>query len=104
MRSVSFDEAVAALDARTNYEASGQLVAPSRDRIEALVEMLDHPERGFPVIHVTGTNGKSTTVRAAAEVLRATGLRVATFTSPHVSTIRERFTYAGEPISEAQFV
>lgn len=101
---MTFEEAVAALDARTNYEASGQLVAPTRERIEALVDMLDHPERGFPVVHVTGTNGKTTAVRAAAEVLGATGLRVATFTSPHVSSIRERFTYGGEPISESDFV
>jgi dihydrofolate synthase / folylpolyglutamate synthase len=101
---MQFSQAVEALDARTNYERSGRLVAPTRERIEALLELLDHPEQNFPVIHITGTNGKSTTARAATEVLRAAGLRVATYTSPHVSSVRERFAYDGAPISEEEFV
>ena len=101
---MEFAEAVAALDARTNYERTGRLVAPTLDRIAELVDMLDHPERGYPVIHVTGTNGKTTTARAATEVLRAVGLKVATYTSPHVMSVRERFTYDGEPISDGEFV
>jgi dihydrofolate synthase/folylpolyglutamate synthase len=65
---------------------------------------MDHPERGYPVIHITGTNGKTTTARAATEVLRAAGLRVATYTSPHLMSVRERFAYDGEPIQEEDFV
>jgi dihydrofolate synthase/folylpolyglutamate synthase len=99
-----FQDAVAALDARTNYERTGRLVAPTIERITALLEMLDHPEQGYPVIHVTGTNGKSTIARAASEVLAATGLQVATYSSPHVSSIRERFQYGGEPVGEDDFV
>jgi dihydrofolate synthase/folylpolyglutamate synthase len=101
---MNYAEALAALDARTNYERTGRLVAPTRERIEALVDLLDHPERNYPVIHVTGTNGKTTTARAATETLRAAGLRVATYTSPHVSDVRERFAYDGAPISEDDFV
>src|SRR5439155_15935060 len=58
----------------------------------------------YPVIHITGTNGKTTCARAATEVLRAAGLRVATYTSPHLINVRERFSYDGEPISEEEFV
>lgn len=101
---MNFSEAVAGLDARSNYERTGRLTAPTLDRIAALVDMLDHPERGYPVIHITGTNGKTTVARAATEVLRAAGLKVATYTSPHVSDIRERFHYDGSPISAHDFV
>lgn len=102
--SVTFDEAVAALDARTNYETSGRLVSPTRERIEALLDMLGNPHHGMPAIHVTGTNGKTTTARAATEVLRASGLHVATYTSPHVESITERFSYDALPIPEDDFV
>jgi len=98
-----FSDAVAALDARTNYERTGRLVAPTLDRMRALVDLLAHPERGYPAIHVTGTNGKTTVARAAAEVLRALDLGVATYTSPHVSSIRERFLFDAQPIPEDDF-
>lgn len=101
---MEYAEAVAELDGRTNYERTGRLVAPTRERIEALLDLLDHPEQNYPAIHVTGTNGKTTTARAASEVLRAAGLRVATYTSPHVSDVRERFSYDGATISEDDFV
>jgi len=101
---MNYDEAVRALDKRTNYERSGRLTSPTLERIEALLDLMDHPERGYPVIHVTGTNGKTTTARAATEVLRAAGLRVATYTSPHLMSVRERFAYDGDAISEEEFV
>jgi len=90
-----YDEAVRALDKRTNYERTGRLTSPTLERIKALLDLMDHPEQGYPVIHITGTNGKTTTARAATEVLRAAGLRVATYTSPHLMTVRERFAYGG---------
>jgi dihydrofolate synthase / folylpolyglutamate synthase len=101
---MKFSDALAALDRRTNYERSGRLTAPTLDRIAALMDLMDHPERHYPAIHITGTNGKTTCARAATEVLRAAGLRVATYTSPHVESVRERFTYDGASISEAEFV
>src|SRR6266568_1490010 len=101
---MNYDEAVAALDERTNYERSGRLTSPTLERVSALLDLMDHPERGYPTIHVTGTNGKTTCARAATEVLRATGLRVATYTSPHVVDLRERFAYDGAPISKEEFV
>jgi len=99
-----FDRAVAALDSRTNYESSGRLPAPTLERIEALLDTMAHPERSYPVVHVTGTVGKTTTVKAAAEVLRAAGLSVGTYISPHVESLRERFSFDGALISEDEFV
>ncbi|MET0938548.1 MAG: Mur ligase family protein [Gaiellaceae bacterium] len=60
------------------------------DRMRALLEELDHPERAFRSIHVVGTNGKSTATRTIAALLRGEGLRVGAYTSPHVSGWEER--------------
>ncbi|HEX6701122.1 MAG TPA: Mur ligase family protein [Gaiellaceae bacterium] len=60
------------------------------DRMHVLLERLGNPERAFPAIHVVGTNGKSTATRAIAALLRAEGLRVGAYTSPHVSGWAER--------------
>ena len=78
-------------------------MAPSLHRIEALCEALNHPERVVPVIHVTGTNGKTSTARIVSSLLVATGLNVGTYTSPHLQTIRERLALNGAPISEDDF-
>jgi dihydrofolate synthase / folylpolyglutamate synthase len=78
-------------------------LAPSLHRVEALMEALDHPERYVPAIHITGTNGKTSCARLASAILAATGLRVGTYTSPHLQTIRERIALNGEPISPDAF-
>jgi dihydrofolate synthase/folylpolyglutamate synthase len=78
-------------------------VAPSLGRIRALTELLGDPQRAYPVIHVTGTNGKGSTAAMIESLLRATGLRTGRFTSPHVSRINERITIDGEPISDRRF-
>ncbi|MBI4730518.1 MAG: bifunctional folylpolyglutamate synthase/dihydrofolate synthase [Acidobacteria bacterium] len=96
-----FREAVARLDARTNYEATGRLVAPTLERMRALAGLLANPS--LPAIHVTGTNGKTTCARAATEVLRAAGLAVGTYTSPHLHSPTERIAFDGVPISEDEF-
>jgi dihydrofolate synthase/folylpolyglutamate synthase len=101
---MNYRDALAALDARTNYERAGRLVAPTRARMDALMDLMNHPQRSFNAVHVTGTNGKTTVARVATEVLRAAGLHVATYISPHVNDVRERFLYDGEPISEHDFV
>ena len=76
---------------------------PSLHRIEALCEVLDHPERTVPAIHLTGTNGKTSTARITSSLLTASGLAVGTYTSPHLESIRERLALDGEPISEEAF-
>jgi dihydrofolate synthase/folylpolyglutamate synthase len=77
---------------------------PTLDRIRALVDLLGDPQRSYPVIHVGGTNGKTTTARIIDAVLRGFGLRVGRFTSPDLSSVTERISLDGEPISARRFV
>ena len=77
---------------------------PSLDRIEAFLELLGEPQRSYPVIHLTGTNGKTSTSRMIDTLIRATGLRTGRFTSPHVESMTERISLDGEPLTEEQFL
>jgi dihydrofolate synthase/folylpolyglutamate synthase len=76
---------------------------PTMRRIEALCGALDHPEQRVPAIHVTGTNGKTSTARIITSILAATGLSVGTYTSPHLQSIRERIALNGIAISRTDF-
>jgi dihydrofolate synthase / folylpolyglutamate synthase len=76
---------------------------PSLDRIRALCELLGDPQRAAPVIHLTGTNGKTSTARMVDSLVRGLGLRTGRFTSPHVESMRERICIDGEPLSEERF-
>jgi dihydrofolate synthase/folylpolyglutamate synthase len=76
---------------------------PSLDRIRELAELLDHPELTYPSIHVTGTNGKTTTARLATAIACAHGLTSGTFISPHVISVNERISLCGEPITDEEF-
>ena len=98
---MTFEEADAYLDA-LGVDAMKSL-KPSLHRIEAICAALDHPERSVPAIHITGTNGKTSTARIATSLLGAAGLNAATYTSPHLQTIRERLTRSGEAISAEDF-
>jgi dihydrofolate synthase/folylpolyglutamate synthase len=77
---------------------------PSLDRIAAFTELLGDPQAAYPVIHLTGTNGKTSTSRMIDGLVRALGLRTGRFTSPHVESMRERICIDGEPLTEQQFV
>src|SRR5215204_1781407 len=77
--------------------------APSLGRIQALTELLGDPQRTYPVIHLTGTNGKGSTATMIESLLRADGLRTGRFTSPHVLSVTERITIDGQPISDERF-
>ena len=79
-------------------------IVPTLDRIAALATLLGDPQRAYPVIHVTGTNGKTSAARMAETLLRARGLRTGLYTSPHLSSLRERISIDGEPLSPADFV
>ncbi len=74
-------------------------VEPSLDRIRAVMELLGDPQRTFPVIHLTGTNGKTSTTRMIETLCREHGLTTGRFTSPHLHSVRERIAIAGQPIS-----
>ena len=78
-------------------------VQPSLERIQALVDLLGNPQRAYPVVHITGTNGKTTTARIVEALLREFGLRTGRFTSPHLHEMTERIAVDGEPISGAAF-
>ncbi|MGH2726561.1 MAG: bifunctional folylpolyglutamate synthase/dihydrofolate synthase [Actinomycetota bacterium] len=95
---MDFAQALRALDERIPTR-----MVPDLDRMRALSELLDQPQRTYPSIHVTGTNGKTTTAWVASELLRAIGLSVGTYTSPHLHHVRERIAHGGEPISEQEF-
>jgi dihydrofolate synthase / folylpolyglutamate synthase len=79
-------------------------VNPSLERMRALVTLLGDPQRAYPVIHITGTNGKTSTARMTEALLRARGLRTGLFTSPHLSAIGERICVDGEPLDAERFV
>jgi dihydrofolate synthase / folylpolyglutamate synthase len=98
---MSFEEASAHLDA-LGIDAMKSLT-PTLERIEALCEAMDHPERRAAAIHVTGTNGKSSVARMATALLDEAGLNVGTFTSPHLESVTERISLGGAPITEAEF-
>ncbi|MDR0594587.1 MAG: bifunctional folylpolyglutamate synthase/dihydrofolate synthase [Bifidobacteriaceae bacterium] len=77
---------------------------PTLDRVRAAVDLLGDPQRTYRVIHVAGTNGKTSTSRIAESLVRAHGLRTGLFTSPHLTSVRERIAIDGQPISRAAFL
>ena len=79
-------------------------IEPSLDRILALTSLLGDPQQAYPVIHITGTNGKTSTARMTETLLRARGLRTGLFTSPHLVSMRERICVDGEPLSAERFI
>lgn len=79
-------------------------IAPSLDRISAITELLGDPQRAYPVIHLAGTNGKTSTARMIESLLGAFGLSSGLFTSPHLHTMRERIRVGGTPVSMERFV
>lgn len=73
-------------------------------RIGKLLDLLGSPQRAYPAIHLTGTNGKTSTARMIDSLLRAFGLHTGRYTSPHLETVRERISLDGEPVGEERFV
>ena len=79
-------------------------IEPSLVRMQALMDLMDDPQKRYPVVHITGTNGKSSTARMIDELFRALGLRTGRFTSPHLESSRERICLNGEPITEQRYI
>jgi dihydrofolate synthase/folylpolyglutamate synthase len=77
---------------------------PSLDRISAVMNLLGDPQHAFPAIHVTGTNGKTSTTRMIEGMLREMGLSTGRFTSPHLHDLRERIALNGNPIDAEKFI
>lgn len=81
-----------------------QRIDPSLDRIRTLTTFLGDPQAAYPVIHVTGTNGKTSTARMIESLLRSFGLKTGLMTSPHLTDLRERIRIDGEPIGIEAFL
>src|SRR5690348_3905771 len=77
---------------------------PSLDRIEAFTELLGEPQHSFRSVHLTGTNGKTSTSRMIETLLRALDLRTGRFTSPHLERMNERICIDGDPLTDEEFV
>src|SRR5688500_10062573 len=106
---MDLDSALVWLNTHVNYESAaggppraGSVGGLSLDRMRALVEVLDEPQRQYPVIHVTGTNGKGSTARIATALLAETGLSVGTYSSPHLRRVNERIARNFEPIGDLE--
>ncbi|MCS4490697.1 MULTISPECIES: folylpolyglutamate synthase/dihydrofolate synthase family protein [unclassified Corynebacterium] len=93
-------EVEAELDQRFNET----IIDPTLDRIEFLMDLLGHPERSFPAIHIAGTNGKTSTVRMVESLLRAFHRRTGRTTSPHLQLVTERIAIDGRPIHPRDYV
>lgn len=79
-------------------------VQPSIERVQLAMNILGDPQNLYRIVHLTGTNGKTSTARMISALLRASGRKAGRFTSPHLTTMRERISVNDEPISPAQFV
>ena len=95
---MDYHAALAYLDAHI-----GQGMKPGLRRIETLLEMMGHPEEGYPIIHVAGTNGKTSTSRIVTAILAAHGLNTGTFISPHLQRVEERIGVNGRQASPEEF-
>ncbi len=96
---MKFEQAVADLDSRQ----SERMPEPSLDRIRALADLLDNPQVTYPSIHVTGTNGKTTTARLITALACAHGLATGTFVSPHITSLTERLSVCSRVMTEEEF-
>ena len=79
-------------------------IEPSLVRIAALVDLLGSPQRCYPVLHIAGTNGKTSVARMLDALLSGMGLRVGRYTSPHLQLVTERISVDGTPISPERYV
>ena len=77
---------------------------PTLDRVRRVCELLGDPQHAYKVVHLTGTNGKTSTARMVESLVREHGLRTGLFTSPHLTSVTERIQIDGAPISDERFV
>ena len=102
MRPTSYDDALTWLETHVDYErlAPGHRENPSLQSIADTLSLFADPHRDYPVVHITGTNGKGTTTTLTSALLSATGLRVGTFTSPDLHALNERIALNGQAIDD----
>ncbi|MEX2538299.1 MAG: folylpolyglutamate synthase/dihydrofolate synthase family protein [Actinomycetota bacterium] len=95
---MNYAESIEFLNSRIRFG-----IRPGTERVAALVESMGHPERSYPVLHVSGTNGKFSVAAIATSILSELGMTVGTYTSPDLGIVRERIALAGEMINEELF-
>ena len=100
MTETAIERASAFLESHSVYEKTGRIESPSTANIERLVGLLGDPHTAYRTIHITGTNGKGSTSQMVTKLLMAHGLRVGTYTSPHLERVNERMAVDDEPISD----
>jgi len=105
---VSGDRRYAARLRQVEAEAFGRRgeghVNPSNERMKALVGLLGDPQLAYRAVHLTGTNGKTSTARMTEALLHAFGLRTGRYTSPHLESVTEGIVIDGEPVDDRRFV
>jgi len=105
VRPSTYEEALTWLESHVDYErlAPGRRAQPSLESIAETLALFADPHRDYPVVHITGTNGKGTTTTLTSALLSATGLRVGTFTSPDLHSLNERIAVNGQSIDDEDF-
>jgi dihydrofolate synthase/folylpolyglutamate synthase len=105
VRPTTYDDALAWLESHVDYErlAPGRRDLPSLQSVKDTLALFADPHRDYPVVHITGTNGKGTTTTLTSALLCATGLRVGTFTSPDLHALNERIALNGVAIDDDDF-
>jgi dihydrofolate synthase / folylpolyglutamate synthase len=93
-----------AVEGELNRRWPETVMEPSLERIAALVDVLGDPHRGYPVVHLTGTNGKTSTARMVDALLTEIGLRTGRYTSPHLQRATERINVDNRPITPERYV
>lgn len=91
----TIEEAIQFIESRQKFGSK-----PGLQRINALLDELEHPERELSIVHIAGTNGKGSTVSFLSSMLQETGLTVGTFTSPYIEILNERIAINGLPIPD----
>jgi dihydrofolate synthase/folylpolyglutamate synthase len=100
---MDYRDALAYLDDHASYEKTWRITAPSLDHITRLCSAMGDPQHAYPVIHITGTNGKGSTAQMITRLLLAQGLQVGTYTSPHLERVNERLARDAVPIDDESF-
>ncbi len=100
---MNYREALAWLDKHINLEANaGRPQGASLDRMREIARVLGDPQQAYPAIHLTGTNGKGSVARMTTTLLATSGLKVGTYTSPHLERINERIAVDLEPVTDIE--
>lgn len=103
---MEYADALDHLESLINHETTpraGRIEGLGLDPIRALTDALGQPQTAYPVIHITGTNGKGSTARIAERLLETMGLRVGTYASPHLESPTERIRVGGASVDDDDF-